>query len=235
MDVSNTQRRAQLDELLTYMGVRFDDIKLFDQALTHKSYVAEYPVANDNERIEFFGDAVLKFVVSEHLFREFASSAEGELTEILAVLVSAKVLKEVGDSFELHRYIRVGRSVPMRSSIVACAMEAILGALYLDSGWVQSEPFIIKHICHRAGELSCDRVRDNFKAQLQQISQSRKQGVPLYEVVEVTGPPHDPFFRVAVTVGATRLGEGGGRSKKAAEQEAARAAVDNLAQGQGLT
>lgn len=231
MNVSKSQRGELLEELAKRMGVQFQNIDLLDQALTHKSYGAELGLAGDNERVEFFGDAVLKFVVSEYLFRQFAASAEGELTEIRAVLVSAKVLKEVGDSFELHNYIRVGRSVPMRASIVACAMEAVLGALYLDSGWKQVAPFIIEHFCWRADQLSGDRVRDNFKAQLQQISQAKKQGVPLYEVVEVTGPPHDPFFRVAVSVGDRRLGEGSGRSKKIAEQAAARAAVDKLAEG----
>lgn len=221
----NLERRKELDELVVRLGIPFKNLSLLDQATTHKSYAAEN-AAKDNERLEFFGDAVLKFVVAEYIYSNFPKLDEGDLTEICAVLVSAKTLEQVGDTFGLDRYIQVGRGVPVRGSLVARSMEAVLGAVYLDSKFKHIQPFIVDNICSRAADVATDSVKDNFKAQLQQFTQGRAQGTPVYSVVSVEGPPHDPIFHVAVSVADRLLAQGEGKSKKAAEQDAARAAFD---------
>lgn len=209
------------------MGVPCRDLHLLNQATTHKSYAAEHNT-DDYERLEFFGDAVLKFVVAEYLFEAFPESHEGDLTEISAVLISAKTLESVGIEIDIQDCVRVGKGVPMRSSIIARSTEALLGALYQDSKFKYVRPFIIQRICSRAAVVASDSVKENYKAQLQQYSQARAQGTPTYAVLKVEGPPHDPIFQVAVLIGDKVVADGSGRSKKAAEQAAARAAFEKL-------
>jgi ribonuclease III len=221
------QRQEMLQHLAQRLSVPCKNLELLDKATTHKSYAAEHDV-EDFERLEFFGDAVLKFVVAEYLFGEFPAEDEGELTEICAVLISAKTLESVGLSFELESYIRVGRGVPMKPSIIARSMEALLGAIYLDSKFKNIRPFIIEHICSRASAIAGDAVKENYKAQLQQYTQARAQGTPVYSVLKVDGPPHDPVFQVAVLINERVIGQGSGRSKKIAEQDAARDAMARL-------
>jgi ribonuclease-3 len=221
------ERVERLNRLLERLAVPCKDLILLDQATTHTSYSAEND-AQDFERLEFFGDAVLKFVVAEYLFTAFPDEDEGELTEICAVLVSAKTLESVGKTFELENYIRVGRGVPVKPSMIAKSMEAILGAIYLDSKFKNIRPFIIEHICGRASAIARDEVKENYKAQLQQYTQARAQGTPVYRVISVEGPPHDPVFNIAVMIGERAIGEGTGRSKKVAEQAAAKNAMGRL-------
>lgn len=220
----DAQRRATLERLMEHISIPCKNLSLIDQATTHKSYAAEHNV-QDFERLEFFGDAVLKFVVAEYLFNEYPTKHEGELTEICAVLISAKTLESVGRSLDLENYIRVGRGVPMRPSIIARSMEALLGAIYLDSKFKSVRPFIVDNICCLAAAIASDAIKDNYKAQLQQYTQARAQGTPAYSVVSVHGPAHNPTFRIAALIGDRVIGEGSGRSKKIAEQAAAEAAM----------
>jgi ribonuclease-3 len=222
------ERRQQLEKLALELGVVCTNLDLLDQATTHSSYAAEHEEAGDFERLEFFGDAVLKFVVAEHLFTHFADLDEGQLTEICAVLISSRTLQSVGQSLQLERFIQVGRGVPMAASIIARSMEAIFGAVYLDSSFAYVRKLIEEKICSRADELSKDSVKENYKAQLQQWTQARAQGTPAYRVQEVTGPAHDPVFAVVVLIENQEIATGSGRSKKAAEQEAAKAAFAKL-------
>jgi ribonuclease III len=228
----SAERRTQLDELAARLGVPCSKLELLNDATTHKSFAAENE-AQDYERLEFFGDAVLKFVVAEYLFDTFPQMDEGDLTEISAVLISAKTLESVGRALDIEPFVRVGRAVPIRGSIIARAMEALLGAIYLDSGFEYIRTFIVDNICSSAAELSKDSVKDNFKAQLQQYSQARAQGTPSYEVVKVDGPPHAPVFQVAVSIADNVVAEGSGGSKKAAEQVAAKLAFERLTAGGG--
>jgi ribonuclease-3 len=220
-------RKLELERLLQRLGVPCDNLALLDQATTHKSYASEAG-ALDYERLEFFGDAVLKFVVAEYVFEFFAEADEGQMTEICAVLVSAKTLESVGKTFGLHEFIRCGRGVPMKPSMIARSMEAILGALYQDSKFEQVRAFIIQHVCARAAGVAADAVKENYKALLQQYTQARAKGTPVYSVIKMLGPPHDPTFEVAVSVADQQIAEGSGPSKKVAEQAAARAAMERL-------
>jgi ribonuclease-3 len=225
-NISDT-RKQELERLLLRLGVPCDNLLLLDQATTHKSYASEAG-ALDYERLEFFGDAVLKFVVAEYVFKEFAEADEGQMTEICAVLVSAKTLESVGRTFDLQEFIRRGRGVPMKPSMVAKSMEAILGALYQDSNFDQVRAFIVEHFCVRAAGVAADAVKENYKALLQQYTQARAQGTPVYNVIKMDGPPHDPTFEIAVYVANQQIAEGSGSSKKVAEQAAARAAMEKL-------
>lgn len=220
-------RERELERLAERLAIPVANYTLLDQATTHKSYAAEFGV-RDYERLEFFGDAVLKFVIAEYLFREFSDKAEGELTEICAVLISAKTLESVGRHFGLGDFIRRGRGVPLKPSIIARSMEAILGAIYLDSKFEHVRKLIVDHFCNRAADIAKDDVKENYKALLQQYTQARAQGTPVYSVIKQDGPPHDPTFEVTVIVAEQRIAEGSGPSKKTAEQAAARAAMEKL-------
>lgn len=219
------KRFKQLDELLGKLSVSCGRMSLLDEAMTHSSWSAENPGFPNNERLEFFGDAVLKFVISEYLLERFPTYDEGQLTEIRAVLVSAKTLGDVANSFQLNKYIKVGRRVSMRPSIMARSMEAILGAIYLDSGLIQAQNLIIGLFGSQATAVDRDESKENYKAQLQEYTQARGQGIPDYSVLAVQGPAHDPIFQVQVAVIGSTVAAGDGHSKKQAEQAAAKAAL----------
>lgn len=224
----SSERTTSLASLQERMSVKFANIALLDEALTHSSYSHDHPQFPDYERLEFFGDAVLKFIVSEYLIHFYPNHDEGRLTEIRAVLINARTLETVAQELGLEEFLRVAKGVSIRSSMLARSMEAILGAIYLDQDMDSARNFINRFFSTRADAVNQDRVKDNFKAQLQQLTQSRSQGVPVYSVLQVDGPPHDPTFTVAVSVSNKAVAQGVGHSKKAAEQEAARAAYDIL-------
>jgi len=222
------KRLRELDELLDKLSVSCGRMGLLEEALTHSSYAAENPSLAQNERLEFFGDSVLKFVISEYLLERFPTYDEGKLTEIRSVLVSGKTLAEVAASLNLGKYILTGRRVSIKPSIMAGAMEAILGAIYLDSGLIHVQNLIIRLFGSQATAVDRDEFKENFKAQLQELTQARAQGIPVYSVVSVEGPAHDPTFSVTVAIGEEVLASGSGHSKKSAEQAAARSALGKL-------
>lgn len=222
------KRLKELDQLSERLGITFGRMGLLNEALTHSSYACEYPGTKDYERLEFFGDAVLKFVVSEYLLERFPDYNEGQLTEIRSVLISDKTLAEIANGFNLSKYILLGRQVQMRPSIVSQAFEALIGAVYTDLGLVHVQMLVVKLFGNIATSVDRDDIKDNFKAELQEISQASAQGVPSYTVLQVDGPNHDPVFTVSVAVQGQTIATGSGKSKKAAEQEAARAALAEL-------
>jgi len=222
------KRLRELDKLLSDLGVLCGRMSLLEEALTHSSYAAENPGITHNERLEFFGDSVLKFVISEYLLERFPGYDEGKLSEIRAVLVSGKTLAEVADRHKLGRYIQTGRRVSLKPSILAGAMEAVLGAIYLDSGLMQVQNMIIRLFGAQATAVDRDDVKENYKAQLQEWTQARSEGIPIYSVVSTEGPAHDPLFSVNVAVADKVVGNGSGHSKKDAEQSAAKDAISKL-------
>lgn len=221
-----TSRRAkELEQLSQRLGVAFGRMHLLNEALTHSSFAAESNGIRDYERLEFFGDAVLKFVISEYLLERFPDYNEGQLTEIRSVLISDKTLAEIASSLNLSKYILLGRQVQMRPSIMAQSLEAVLGAVYSDLGLFQTQHLVVKLFGNQATTIDRDDIKDNFKAELQELTQAKAQGIPLYTVIQVDGPPHDPIFSVSVEIEGKVLATGVGKSKKAAEQEAAKAAL----------
>jgi ribonuclease-3 len=223
----NPKRIKELDQLSLKLGVTFGRMALLNEALTHSSYAAETG-CTDYERLEFFGDAVLKFVISEYLLERFPDYDEGKLTEIRAVLVSDKVLAELAAGVNLSKYILLGKQVQMRPSIMARAMEAIFGAVYADLGLINSQNLIVRLFGDHATAVDRDELKENFKARLQEFTQSKGQGVPAYTIIAVEGPAHNPTFEVGVTVESQAMCVGRGSTKKSAEQEAAKLTLEKL-------
>src|SRR5277367_4117362 len=221
------KRHKSLDHLSLGLGVTFGRMSLLNDALTHSSYAVEAGVT-DNERLEFFGDALLKFVVSEYLLERFPDYDEGQLTEIRAVLVSDRVLAQLADTVNLSKYILLGKQAQMRPSIMAAALEAVFAAIYIDLGIIALQNVIVRMFGSQATNIDRDELKNNFKAYLQEATQAQGNGLPEYKLLTVEGPSHKPLFEVTVSVGGTIVGRGLGASKKAAEQEAAKEALENL-------
>ncbi|QWV98444.1 ribonuclease III [Geomonas nitrogeniifigens] len=207
---------------------RFLNRELLEEALTHRTYVNESG-GKDNQRLEFFGDAVLDFLLSDLLLRRFPESREGELTKIRAALVDEVSLARIAAELELGASLRLGRGEEkgggrQKRSLLADAFEALLAALYLDGG---IEP--ARLVVHRLFEPLLDSPEQLFgrdaKTELQERARFLRRELPRYELKEATGPDHDRRFTVQIYLGEEMMGEGVGRTKKEAEQDAARAAT----------
>lgn len=222
-------RLSVLLELERKLGITFKDKNIFEQALTHSSYVQHNKELKHYERLEFFGDAVLKLIISEYLFHNFPNLDEGELTKIRAVIVSDALLAKMGLTLELGSYLLLGPNEKRtggkkRNSNMANAMEAIIGAIYIDSGAAEARKLIlnlfetdIKHV----SEL--DEIYD-YKSALQELVQQQHLELPVYDVLKERGAEHQKIFTVIgkIKQGQTTVeGKGEGKTKKEAEQKAA--------------
>ena len=224
-----------LGELEEILGYSFRNRELLLQALTHKSYVNENRQKDgdggnliDNERLEFLGDAVLELLVSEILYGQYPDKPEGELSRIRSQIVNTEALARFAGKFGLGNFLRLGRGEErqggrLRISLLADAFEALLAALYLDSATEILQGLVEKLVTQ---ELASSWV--DYKSQLQQLIQSNQQETPVYQIIETTGPAHDRMFTAEVRVSDTVLGRGSGKSKKLAETEAARSALEQL-------
>ncbi|MEA3442091.1 MAG: ribonuclease III [Chloroflexota bacterium] len=217
------------------LGVVFDNQSLLRQALTHSSYVNEHPDAPlpSNERLEFLGDAVLNFTVAEKLYKEFSDLPEGKLTAIRASLVCRDALVKVASSLKLGDYLLLGQGEEasggrMKPSNLENAMEAVIGAIYLDQGLPKVKRFILNKLEPRLRKIKTKGIAPNYKALLQEFTQEKRKSTPVYQLLEATGPAHARRFTVAVTVEGEVLGEGTGKNKKTAETEAARSAWEKI-------
>jgi len=183
--------------------------------------------------LEFLGDAVLNFVVTERLYKECPELPEGELTEIRASLVCRDTLAELASSLELGEWLLLGRGEELSGGRVkvgnlANTMEALIGALYLDQGLVKARRFILKQLKPRLEEIKTGKTVPNYKALLQEFIQGQKRPTPVYRLVEAVGPDHSKQFTAEILVDGEALGRGMGGSKKVAESQAARAAWEKL-------
>jgi len=201
--------------------------------MTHRSHAQEHEGVSPNERLEFLGDAVLGMIVTDELIRRFARSSEGELTRVKSQIVSRQALARKA------RHLRLGDCLLLsdaedrsggrdRNSILSDAMEALIGAVYLDGGLEASRRFIIRHIMRDPVKLLDSKYHHNYKSWLLEAVQGKGNSGPRYRVIEERGPDHQKEFIVDVHVNGKLMGQGRGLSKKQAEQEAARAAVQNL-------
>ena len=219
----------KLEERLGYV---FRDKTLLETALSHSSYANERHGVNSNERLEFLGDAVLGFCAAKNICRLYPTMPEGEMTRLRAELVCEASLHHVAEALGLSEYIRLGRNEEcnggrQRVSILADSVEAIIAAMYLDGGLEPAERFIEERILKdvRAGHRP---VRTDYKTQLQEILQ-RKGGIaPSYAIVGESGPDHNKSFVARVMLHDGAYAEGTGKSKKEAEQAAAKAALQTL-------
>lgn len=227
-------RKPNLQELQDRLGVRFRKESILRQAFTHSSYVNEQrggPAA-DNERLEFLGDAVLELAVSEYLFQHFPSRREGELTKLRASIVCESSLVRFAERLGLGAYVFLGKGEELtggrtRPALLADVFEAMVGALYLDQGFGSVQRFMEREVFPH---LALDHRPQAFdyKTQLQEYLQHRSFGVPEYRIVEERGPAHDREFFAETWLEDRLLGEGQGRSKKEAEQQAAARALEKL-------
>jgi ribonuclease-3 len=224
------------------LGISFRRDSLLEQAFVHSSYCNENPnfSATSNERMEFLGDAVLNFIVTEKLYEEFPQLSEGELTQIRASLVCRDALAELASSLRLGDCLLVGRGEELsggrgKASNLANAMEALLGALFLDQGITKTRRFILKQLKPKLDKIGTGETVPNYKALVQEFVQGEGKPTPLYRLVEAAGPDHSRRFTVEILVDGDALGRGMGKSKKAAESQAARAAWEELRCNYGQT
>ena len=210
------------------LGHRFRDPALLRQALAHRSWCGEREGVPSNERLEFLGDAVLGLVVAEHSYHRFPEFPEGRLAKIRSAVVNARVLAEVADDLGVGQVLLLGKGEESsggrtKASILADALEAVIGAVYLDAGWSAARPLVLRLLGSRIDRAAVEPDDFDHKSRLQELTVHRGEGTPHY-AVEGSGPDHDRHFRAEVFVNGVRLGEGEGTSKKDAEQEAARTA-----------
>jgi len=201
----------------------------------HLSYLNENPgfAQPSNERLEFLGDAILNFIVTEKLYEEFPELPEGELTKIRASLVCRDTLAELASSLKLGDWLLLGRGEEAnggrtKASNLANAMEALIGALYLDQGLAKARRFILRQLKPELEEIKAGKTIPNYKTLVQELVQGEKRPTPVYRLVEATGPDHSKQFTAEILVEGEALGRGTGRSKKTAENQAARAAWEKL-------
>lgn len=224
-----------LEILEQAVGYVFRDRELLEQALTHRSRAgARSRGTGDNERLEFLGDAVLGFLVSERLYELSPGMREGPLSRIKSNLVSARQLHQVALRLELGRYLRLGPGEEKtggrhKQAILANAVEALVAAVYLDGGLEAARELVRRLLTEDMEARSLERLaRADYKSALQEHLQALKQPPARYQLVATRGPEHHKQFTVAVWVGETRLAEGQGATKKTAEQQAAQQALARL-------
>ena len=217
-----------MNELEHALGYRFRKPELLRAALTHKSASAERGQPRSNERLEFLGDSVLSAIVAQHLYESHPTEPEGRLSKRKAALVSRPSLARWAEALGLGRHLILGPGEDSsggreRPSIISDAQEAVLGAIFLDGGFEPARQFVLGRLADGGGFEETD-----YKSRLQEMMQKRHRVPPVYELVSTAGPEHDKSFSVKVLMGKDVLGSGQGKTKKEAEQAAARDAMEKL-------
>lgn len=215
---------------------QFKNKKLFEQAFTHRSFLNETTEKiSSNERLEFLGDSIISFVISGYLFNRYPQSNEGILTNMRSLLVNTKSLAEVARELNLGEYLKLSKGEEdskgrQNQSLLADSFEALVGALFLDSGIEQTKDFLIQVFSRRVQALEKERSFKDPKSLLQEFIQSRKQNSPQYKVIKELGPAHSRVFTMGVFIGNKLFAEGKGKSKQEAEESAATLALENFKQ-----
>jgi len=226
-----SRREKQLEELEIKLGIPFLNKSLLNQSLTHSSYAHESKEKiGDNERLEFLGDAVIKLVISEYIYNRFPSHTEGDLTKIRAVAISDDILGTVAKKLKLGYFLLLGsnerRTGGMeRKSNLANALEALVGAVYLDAGIGKARDMLLEMLVPEIDKISKVGYIKDFKSALQEFVQKKKWGLPSYHVLKESGLKHRKIFLMEVKIKGERYGIGRGVNKKEAEQAAARVAL----------
>jgi ribonuclease-3 len=219
------------------LGWTVDDDDLLTRSLAHRSWCAENPGTGSNERLEFLGDAVLGLVVTDYLYRTYPGMPEGELAKVRASVVNSAALAELAAELAIGDALLLGKGEDQsggrqKPSILADAMEALIGAVYLDQGWSASEQMIMRLLGERIESAAAGPGGQDYKTRLQELSARSFDQLPVY-LVRDDGPDHAKEFHAVVHVHGRAQGTGWGRSKKQAEQAAARAAWESLIEGAG--
>ncbi len=214
------------------LGISFADRALIARAFTHRSYINENPRSGleHNERLEFLGDAVIELIITDHLFRAYPSSAEGELTAYRSALVNAVIMGAVAGELGMNEYLLLSKGESRdtgraRQTILANTYEAFVGALYLDQGYDVCNTFVINSLMPHLPEIISKKAWKDAKSRIQEEAQERVGLTPAYRVIGESGPDHDKHFTIGVFFGDKKIAEGKGKSKQEAEQQAAAAAL----------
>ncbi len=234
MSTSDSRENA-LKEFQSRAGISFKDSALLETAFTHRSYLNEARAAGNgtgehNERLEFLGDAVLELSVTDHLYREFPKSDEGDLTGYRAALVNATMLSGIAEALGMNECLLLSKGEARdtgraRGVILANTFEAVVGALFLDQGYAAADSFIKKYVLSHISEVIEKESWRDPKSAFQEYAQAEYGVTPKYKTVSAEGPDHDKRFVVSVSVGDNVMGEGEGKSKQEAEQAAAEKAL----------
>jgi ribonuclease-3 len=215
------------------IGVRFENLSLLQQAFVHRSYLNENLdfTLGSNERLEFLGDAILGLVIAESLYRQSDSLDEGDMTKLRAALVRQDSLAQLALSLGLGDYLYLGQGEEKsggrrRARNLACAVEALIGALFMDQGFDSARDLVTRLFSYSVRKVIEQGLVIDYKSKLQELVQAQRQERPTYRVVEAAGPDHDKTFWVEVLVGGEFLGRGCGKSKQSAEKEAAKQALE---------
>ncbi len=214
------------------IGLKFKNKELLKTALTHRSYVNEHQneVSEHNERLEYLGDAVLELVTTHYLYEKFSQENEGALTAYRSALVNTTSLSQVAEKLEINNFLQLSKGEAKdtgraRTFIMANAVEAIIGAIYLDQGYVIVQKFIADNFFGKINEVVKNNLWQDAKSNFQEKAQEIVKITPNYQVLEETGPDHDKRFRVGVFLNNKLVAEGEGVSKQEAEQSAAEEAL----------
>lgn len=226
------EQKTDLEALAKKLGIPYKEDGLLRQALVHRSYLNEnndFP-HDHNERLEFLGDAVLELVVTEYLYLNYGNP-EGELTNWRAALVNGQNLADIGKDIEIEEYLYLSKGEKAdtdskaRRYILANAMEAVIGSLYLDFGWDTAKDFVTRHVLSTLKVILEKKLYIDPKSRFQEEAQARTSTTPSYKVLEETGPDHKKIFRIGVYLGKELVAEGTGTSKQEAQIKAAENAI----------
>ncbi len=228
------ERKAELTIFQKYAGIKFKNLLLLNLAFSHRSYANEISedVAN-NEKLEFLGDSVLGLAVAEYLYVSLPSKAEGDLAKIKSFVVSEDSLSEIAKHIKIDNFILIGKGEEYsggrsKKALLADALEAVIGAYFIDSGFKAARKFILKYLVPEITKVLEDKHKKDYKTLLQEYVQKRFKSYPKYSIQKKTGPDHDKTFWMEVAVGNKKYGPGKGKNKKEAEQNAARVAYEKL-------
>ena len=224
-------RKEALNAFCKKVKIRFKNIELLDLAFHHRSITNEMKHIQNNERLEFLGDSVLGIVTAAYLYNNF-SNPEGDLAKIKSAVVSEKALAPIAISFGIDKLLILGKGEESsggrsKPAILADCMEAIIGAYYLDSGYKCAEKYVLEFIIPEINRTITNGVKD-YKTQLQELYQKKTKSTPKYELVSKTGPDHDRTFTVSVILNDKKYGPASAKSKKEAEQMAAKIALESI-------
>lgn len=227
-------QKEKLNDCQKKVGYHFKNILILNKALTHKSFVNENNrQLKDNERLEFLGDSVLDLIIGEYALTKFKGHMEGDLSKIRAALVNESNLSKIARSLDLGMYIQLGKGEVLsggnnKNSILANTFEAIVAAIYLDSGLEKTAEVILPLFKNDLHVLANTSHYRDYKSELQEYTQAKKTAIPAYKVEKEIGPDHSKIFEVTVSINSKVAGRGKGKSKKEGEQEAAREALNKM-------
>lgn len=222
-----------LSDIQQCIGYQFENQELLERALTHKSYANENRLVAHNERFEFLGDAVLSLIISEYLINACPTASEGDLSRLRAAVVSEPALASIARDIGLGKYLLLGRGEEQtggrnKDSLLANCLEALIASIYLDTGNIAVEEFVIRFFEEPIIKICASRNTLDYKTEVQELCQNRLKQLPEYRIAAETGPDHQKQFTIELMVKGDVYGRGTGKNKKEAEQRAAKEALDKL-------